>query len=319
MSIRRFGILFFLNALFCLSNYAYAGSITGVFESKWINGYNLTVNNNSTYVLSSVDGDFMHMKERDTDNYLNIEYGFLQSSPILNGWWSAQWKLIPLGSGSYQIQNRWYPSYYLNVENGSPQASPINSSWLSAQWMFKEVKGQTPTPVDPILPTLLLSVTKTGQGLITSSPIGNINCGQICSNRFPLYSTIELNAQPAAGYIFGGWSGNCQGISSCKLEMLKNKSAKAKFVASKLAYKLDVSALGKGIISSSSPSGINNCKGRCAKTYKVNTVVILTAKGLNSSTFTGWGGACQGVGSCQITMDNNKNVWANFIELPPKM
>jgi uncharacterized repeat protein (TIGR02543 family) len=32
----------------------------------------------------------------------------------------------------------------------------------------------------------------------------------------------------------------------------------------------------------------------------------------SSYTFSGWGGACSGTGSCTVTMNANKNVTANY-------
>jgi hypothetical protein len=61
----------------------------------------------------------------------------------------------------------------------------------------------------------------------------------------------------------------------------------------------------------SSPEGIA-CGPTCAHGFPASTVVTLTAAANASSTFTGWGGACSGAGSCQVTMDAAVTVRATF-------
>lgn len=67
---------------------------------------------------------------------------------------------------------------------------------------------------------------------------------------------------------------------------------------------------GSGGVTSSSP-GID-CGNDCSETYDHGGSVTLTAAPDASSTFTGWGGACSGTGSCQVTMDQAKSVTATF-------
>ena len=61
----------------------------------------------------------------------------------------------------------------------------------------------------------------------------------------------------------------------------------------------------------SSPAGID-CGVDCSESYNDKTVITLTAAANPGSTFTGWGGACSGTGSCVITMDGDQVVTANF-------
>ncbi len=57
-----------------------------------------------------------------------------------------------------------------------------------------------------------------GAGIVTSNPPG-INCPPTCSASFAPNTTINLSATPSAGYVFGGWNGNCSGTGVCKLLM----------------------------------------------------------------------------------------------------
>src|SRR5262249_33807187 len=56
----------------------------------------------------------------------------------------------------------------------------------------------------------MLSVAKTGagSGTVTSDPAG-IDCGASCSTAFPVKGSVTLNAAPAKGSTFAGWTGAC--------------------------------------------------------------------------------------------------------------
>lgn len=75
--------------------------------------------------------------------------------------------------------------------------------------------------------TYSLTVTKTGNGTVTSSPSG-ISCGNTCSAT--LSGTVTLAATAATDNYFGGWSGACTGTStSCSVDMTANKTVAAVF------------------------------------------------------------------------------------------
>ena len=61
------------------------------------------------------------------------------------------------------------------------------------------------------------------------------------------------------------------------------------------------------------PAGIN-CGADCSQSYNQGTVVTLTPTPAAGWAFTGWGGACSGTGSCQVTMDAAKSVSATFTQ-----
>jgi hypothetical protein len=77
--------------------------------------------------------------------------------------------------------------------------------------------------------------------------------------------------------------------------------------------KLHVSVSGSGTVTG---SGIS-CVGDCQQTYLDGTQVSLSAAAASGSTFTGWGGACSGTGSCDITMGADHDVSATFTQNPP--
>ncbi|MFC2042682.1 trypsin-like serine protease [Chloroflexota bacterium] len=77
-------------------------------------------------------------------------------------------------------------------------------------------------------------------------------------------------------------------------------------------YKLTASKTGTGSGTvTSSPPGIN-CGSDCSEYYTPNTAVTLSATPATGSTFRGWSGACTGMGSCVVSMTNDKTVTAHF-------
>src|SRR5574341_78744 len=80
---------------------------------------------------------------------------------------------------------------------------------------------------------LLVTVTGTGAGTVTSNPTG-ISCNPTCSASFNDGTSVTLTATPASGSIFAGWSGDCASAgtsTTCTLTMNANKSATATFTA----------------------------------------------------------------------------------------
>jgi DNA-binding beta-propeller fold protein YncE len=72
---------------------------------------------------------------------------------------------------------------------------------------------------------------------------------------------------------------------------------------------------GSGTVTSS-PAGIA-CGPACSARFDAGTTVTLSATPAPGSTFTGWGGACSGTGTCSITMDRAHDVSAAFAAAPP--
>jgi uncharacterized repeat protein (TIGR02543 family) len=158
--------------------------------------------------------------------------------------------------------------------------------------------------------TLDVSKTGTGAGTLSSNPAG-INCGPDCSEAYVYNTHVTLSASAGTGSTFTGWSGACTGTGTCQVTMDADKSVKANFTLN--TYTLDVSKPGTGVGTvTSNPAGIN-CGPDCSEAYVYNTSVTLSASAGTGSAFTGWSGACTGRGTCQVTMDSDKSVTANFI------
>lgn len=159
----------------------------------------------------------------------------------------------------------------------------------------------------------VLTVSLQGQGEVVSTPAG-ISCGSDCSESYQEQTQVSLQATPAAGYQFDGWSGACSG-TSCSVTMNAARSVTANFsqiVVVPSEYALSVSLSGSGSVSSN-PSGIS-CGSSCSANFDENTQVELTATPDSGFVFQSWSGACSGSGSCNVTMTQDLNVTATFVE-----
>jgi Divergent InlB B-repeat domain len=77
-----------------------------------------------------------------------------------------------------------------------------------------------------------------------------------------------------------------------------------------VTYPLSVAVSGSGTVTDS--SGAIACGSICSADFSSGIVVTLTATPAGGASFAGWGGACNGIGSCQITMNSLESVTAMF-------
>jgi hypothetical protein len=160
--------------------------------------------------------------------------------------------------------------------------------------------------------TLVITKDGTGSGTITSSPSG-INCGAICSYAFAYNTSVTLTAVASAGSTFSGWSdSNCPANGTCSVTMDAARSVTATFSVTTFQLRVGISGAGSGTVTSN-PVGID-CGANCITSFPYNTVVTLTAVPTAPAVFGGWsGGPCSGTGECQLPMDADYAVVANFL------
>lgn len=66
-----------------------------------------------------------------------------------------------------------------------------------------------PFAISPPVTEYTLTVTRTGEGVVTSIPAG-IDCGLSCVDSFESGEIVTLTAVAAGGWTFSGWSGECE-------------------------------------------------------------------------------------------------------------
>ena len=159
-------------------------------------------------------------------------------------------------------------------------------------------------------PLFTLQVNRSGDGQVTSSPVG-IDCGSDCSEGYALNTSVTLNVVEVAGSRFSGWSGACTGTGACTVTMSANQTVGASFTAiPRHALTVSKAGAGSGTVSST-PAGID-CGSDCSESFEENTLVSLTAQPVAGSVFTAWSGACTGAAGCEVTMSTAKAITATF-------
>lgn len=165
---------------------------------------------------------------------------------------------------------------------------------------------------EPTYETYALLLTSSGGGVVTSDPAG-IDCRSQClrsSAAFPAGTRVTLRAKADPGRSFAGWSGACSGTQECTVTMTEPKSVSVSFSSILARLRVERAGSGSGVVTSS-PEGIQ-CGELCEALYAWGTVVLLSAVADPRSAFTGWGGACEGTGTCKITLDGDKGAIAHF-------
>jgi len=156
----------------------------------------------------------------------------------------------------------------------------------------------------------ILTVTRTGNGTITSTPAG-ISCGTTCSTTFASGTSVALTAAPASGAVFSGWSGACSGTGACTVTLAAATTVGAAFAPAPVTVTVVRAGLGSGSVTSA-PAGIA-CGTTCAASFASGSSVLLTATPAAGSVFAGWsGGGCAGNGTCTVTPTSAATITATF-------
>ena len=156
-----------------------------------------------------------------------------------------------------------------------------------------------------------LNIAIAGKGSVTVEGL-SINCSASCAQAVASGSAVHLDATPASGMVFSGWSGACTGTGGCDLTLTQDAAVTATFAPappSMVTLAVQVVGSGSGRIVSS-PTGID-CPGTCAMEIASGTPVTLNSAANPGSSFDGFGGGCSGL-HCASSFSANTTVYANF-------
>ncbi len=166
-----------------------------------------------------------------------------------------------------------------------------------------------------------LTLTMIGAGHIQSN-IRGINCfkSEQCEQVFESGEKILLYGGADSNFRFLSWGGACAGQTTklndnfftCTVTMDSAKTVTATFVPKDTPQSLNVVVSGNGTVASA-PDGIS-CGATCRGDFVDSANVDLAATPAAGWSLSGWGGACSGAGSCRVTMDGDKTVFATFVE-----
>ncbi|HVO53057.1 MAG TPA: hypothetical protein VMT37_01450, partial [Solirubrobacterales bacterium] len=172
-------------------------------------------------------------------------------------------------------------------------------------------KGVTASFAALGLNSLIVQPAGSGSGTVTSNPAG-INCGGECSHDYSEGTLVKLTGTPSGeskAVVWGGCDTVAAGV--CEVTMSAAKNVTATFDKQQFALKVKLEGGGSGEVTSN-PAGISCTAGTCEALFNSGQLVKLTAAPKAGSTFSGWGGACSGTGSCEVTMSAAKEVTATF-------
>jgi hypothetical protein len=134
--------------------------------------------------------------------------------------YSLDWWTVDGGGGTTSSSGG---DYSLGGSIGQPDSGTSAGGTYSLEGGFWAAGVQTPGDQT-------LSVSKSGEGTVTSEP-GGIDCGLTCEYAFANNESVTLTAEPTAGWIFTGWSdAACPGTGSCTLVMDTARSVTATFM-----------------------------------------------------------------------------------------
>lgn len=171
----------------------------------------------------------------------------------------------------------------------------------------------------------VLSVAKNGSGQVQGP---GIDCGTVCTAKYPFGTTVTLAPQPDPGWIFSSWSGACSGNGTCSLVLNDNAQVTASFTPEPMNRRTLTARLvddptcssAHGIVQSA-PAGLlcqmtSGSATSCPATFDPDLTVTLVASPGVNTVFIGYTGACSGK-TCALVMDSDKLVTATFCGLIP--
>lgn len=127
---------------------------------------------------------------------------------------------------------------------------------------------------------------------------------------------VIVTAVPASGYFVEGWSGcTTSSGTTCNVTLTANTTVTATFSRlvqnARFSLQVNGSGTGSGRYSYTPSSSAVSCGTGC-NTFPAGTTVTLAPLPNDGSTFGGWSGACSGTGTCQVTMNSNREVTVRF-------
>jgi hypothetical protein len=114
---------------------------------------------------------------------------------------------------------------FVFLNNGTNEAEWTTTPWES----FLEFDLQFRARFVSSSQTLIVAKAGNGNGTVTSS-VGGIDCGSSCRHGYGDEATVALQAVPAPGSVFTGFSGAGCSASPCVVTMDNDKSVTAQFV-----------------------------------------------------------------------------------------
>lgn len=197
----------------CVTTVNYSTSVTATFTSSSTSTtYALTVTKSGSGDVSASTGSISWSGNTGTANY-NSATQVTLTATAASGYTFTGWSGACSGTGTCAV---------------TMSAAKAVTAIFTASDTTGGTTGGTDGG-DGTTTQYSLSVTKSGNGTVTSSPTG-ISCGADCSKSFDASTVVTLTAVPESGATFVGWSGACKGSSAtCELTIDSDKIVSAAF------------------------------------------------------------------------------------------
>ena len=201
--------------------------------------------------------------------------------------WSV---LVPMNPGVWPrgdtIQIRLNLEPATPITHGNYMISLTAPNGVSGEISFEYGAVPLPTETPPPQFTLTTIARPIAGGTLTGG-------GTYARGR-----TVTVTATPTSGYVFSRWFGACTGSGACNVTMDEDKTVTANFL-----NEFTLSTVAVPIAGGTVAGGGN---------YRSGTPVVAVAIPNSGYSFTGWSGACSGTGQCNVVMNSNKVLTANF-------
>ena len=190
--------------------------------------------------------------------------------------------------------------------NATPNSGYTFSGWTGALSGTTNPVTLTMTGNETVSATF--TPTTTNYTLTITPPTGGTITTNQPSNIIAAGTNVQLIATPTSGYVFTGWGGALNGISSpTTLTMSNNYTVSATFTLIPVNYTLTITPPTNGQITTL-PTG---------NTFQNGDLVYLNATPANGYYFSGWGGTLSGSNNpYTLTMNSNNTVSATFTQVP---
>ena len=209
------------------------------------------------------------------------------------------------------------PALALTPSGGTAGAGVPTSAWLD----LRETGGQLFLRQFYSGTTFPLTTRVTGDGTLTSDPIGAQCASGVCITAVPSGTSVSLLPQAASGSTFTGWADECTGSGPCTVVMTAPRSVNATFTgiqALTIAVATPAGTPVQGAVGAvAGPGGTCHFGGgpACVSDVLRGTPVVLQATPEPGNRFLSWsGGPCNGrtTATCAFTMTANASTSALF-------
>jgi hypothetical protein len=120
---------------------------------------------------------------------------------------------------------------------------------------------------------------------------------------YPIGTVVNVTQVANAGVTFDNWSGDCSGAASCDVTMDADKAVTANYSGTLFTLTATADPVAGGTVTGGG-------------TYSTGAAASVTQVANAGFTFDNWSGDCSGAGLCNVTMNADKTVGANYSATP---